>query len=526
MSAHASDHDRVAILVVDDRPEDRLALAALLEGGDCDIVAADSGRGALRCILDREFAVILLDVVMPDMDGFEVASLVKQRERTRWTPIIFLTAAQAEVDHIYRAYAAGGVDYLTKPIDRHIVRAKVDIFVNMFRKDQRIRQQTEALLEADRRAKELELERIRLEGERRYRNLAEAIPQIVWTADPNGNLRYVNQHWCNYSGLAERELQGGSWLGTVHRDDVDACQERWRESLARAEVYEQELRLRRHDGVYRWHLSRAVPERGEDGRIVRWLGTCADCEDLKQAIHARDEFLLVASHELRTPLSVLQLQLEMLQKSFHRRSREDVERGTAERLDRAVRQTGRLHRLIENLLDVARLTAGRLTLEPEEIDLSQIVRDVVERFAEDVGRAGSRVELHTSTPVRGWWDRLRVEQVVTNLLSNALKYAPGKPVEIAVEADAESATLSVLDHGGGVSPQDLTRIFGRFERAVPARYNSGLGIGLYVTRQIVEAHGGAVSATNQPGAGARFTVTWPRHALEPAAGSVPRLVVG
>lgn len=501
--------DAVAILLVDDRREDLLALRSLLDAPDYDLVTATSGEEALRHALARDFAVILIDVVMPGMDGFEVASLIKQRDRSRHTPIIFLTAAIADVSYIYRAYSAGAVDYLTKPIDRGVVRAKVGTFVELFRKNRRIREQAAALLEADRKTKELELARLKVEGERRYRNLAEAIPQIVWTANVEGSVTYGNQRWCDYTGHSFAELRGWGWLQSIHADDAPECETRWRETLRSGAVYEQELRMRRRDGAYRWHICRAVPERADDGGVTAWLGTYTDCEDLKQAIHSRDEFLLVASHELRTPLSVLQLQLQSLQRSIDGLGPRDTADRVVAKLGTAVRQTGRLHRLVESLLDVARITAGRLTLEPEEIDLARLARDVVERFGDDASRAGCSLQVDADVPVVGCWDRLRVEQVLTNLVSNAIKYAPGQPIEITVAMDTKKATLTVSDHGIGIESESLARIFGRFERAVPSQHYGGLGMGLYITREIVEAHGGLVRAISEPGRGATFTVELP-----------------
>jgi signal transduction histidine kinase len=164
---------------------------------------------------------------------------------------------------------------------------------------------------------------------------------------------------------------------------------------------------------------------------------------------------------------------------------------------------------VESLLDVARITAGRLTLEPEDVDLAKLARDVTERFGDDALRAGCKLRVEADEAVVGSWDRLRVEQVLTNLVSNAIKYAPGKPVDIKVTRDAKKATLTVTDHGIGIASDSLVRIFGRFERAVPTRHYGGLGMGLYITREIVEAHGGQVRVVSEPGQGATFIVELP-----------------
>ncbi|HTM22023.1 MAG TPA: response regulator, partial [Kofleriaceae bacterium] len=183
----------VDILVVDDRREDLLVIETILGDQGYGLVTATSAAAALRKVLEHDFAAILLDVRMPDMDGFELAAFIKQRERSRLTPIIFLTAASAEIGSIYRAYSVGAVDYLMKPLDPDVLRAKVAIFAELFRKDRRIREQAEQLRAS-------ELARLKVLNDRRYRNLAEAIPAIVWTADPEGKLTFVNRAWVDYTG--------------------------------------------------------------------------------------------------------------------------------------------------------------------------------------------------------------------------------------------------------------------------------------------------------------------------------------
>jgi PAS domain S-box-containing protein len=233
----------------------------------------------------------------------------------------------------------------------------------------------------------------------------------------------------------------------------------------------------------------------------------------EDAVRLRDEFLGIASHELKTPLTPLRLKLQALQ----RQASEAMVGGAplvAERvsdsLDVALRQVRKLNDLVDNLLDVSRISAGRLRLEMEAVDLSSVAAEVLGRFAPSAEKLGCELELHAPEPVFGRWDRLRVEQLVTNLLSNALKYGPGRPVVVRVEEDGERARLTVQDQGIGIAEEDLGRIFERFERAVSDRHYGGLGLGLYITRQIVEAFGGTVRVTSQPGMGSTFTLELPR----------------
>ncbi|MBA3819092.1 MAG: GAF domain-containing sensor histidine kinase [Deltaproteobacteria bacterium] len=234
------------------------------------------------------------------------------------------------------------------------------------------------------------------------------------------------------------------------------------------------------------------------------IGNAALYDEARQAIRARDEFMLIAGHELRTPLASLTLLHEALINT-----REDTPLDKVrERGHKLKSQSERLSRLVEDLLDVSRISAGRIVLEREELELGALVTECAERMREDFERA--RAPLHVQVAeVRGWWDKARVEQIVTNLLGNAAKYGKGTPVDVRLERHADGAKLIVADQGIGIASDDQPRIFKRFERAVSARNFGGLGLGLWITTQLVEAHGGTISVESAPGAGATFTVVLP-----------------
>jgi PAS domain S-box-containing protein len=228
----------------------------------------------------------------------------------------------------------------------------------------------------------------------------------------------------------------------------------------------------------------------------------------KEEVRERDEFLSIASHELRTPVTALQLQLQVLQRAAHR-SVEELPKAFEAKLEALERQTRRIGLLVSELLDVSRMRLGKLELRPEPLDLADVARETVTHVREEIERTGSRLLVDLS-PTPGRFDRLRVEQVITNLLANAAKFGEGKPIALQVSADGERARIRVTDRGMGISPDDQARVFERFERAVPSQQFGGLGLGLYIARQIVEAHGGEIRVESGRGAGASFTVLLPR----------------
>lgn len=222
----------------------------------------------------------------------------------------------------------------------------------------------------------------------------------------------------------------------------------------------------------------------------------------QDALRDRDDFLSIASHELKTPLTSLLLQSETLRNSARRGEPEAVMR----KADVIRRNVERLSRLVASLLDLSRIAAGQLEIELEEVELAALTRDVASRFEDEAERAGCALVVDTPGPIVGRWDPLRLDQVITNLLSNAIKYGPGRPVEIRLRRAGDAALLSVLDRGIGISEADQRRIFGRFERAVSKRHYGGFGLGLWITRQVVETLGGEVRVESAPGEGSTFTV--------------------
>src|SRR5437762_6322676 len=232
------------VLLVDDRPENLLALEGILEPLGQNLVQAHSGEDALRQLLRHDVAVILLDVQMPELDGFETATLIKQREKTRHVPIIFVTAISKDEEQVYRGYSAGAVDYVFKPFNPEVLRSKVSVFIELHEKNEQLREQAEQL-------KEQELAELRRESEERYRFLAEAQPDQIWTALPNGELDYVNQRALDYFDASFSTLVETGWTQVVHPEDLGRMLDRWQIALATGEPYETDLSLPRPaDGTY------------------------------------------------------------------------------------------------------------------------------------------------------------------------------------------------------------------------------------------------------------------------------------
>jgi PAS domain S-box-containing protein len=249
----------------------------------------------------------------------------------------------------------------------------------------------------------------------------------------------------------------------------------------------------------------------------------AKASEAQHAVRMRDEFISIAAHELRTPLTALQLKLQGAAQGLKRASAAPggiKDSKLTERLEGAVRQVDRLIDLVERLLDVSRIVAGKLLMQLEETDLTEVVRHVVEDFHEPALQGGSEVRFEAAGAALGLWDKARIEQVAINLISNAIKYGGGKPIEVKVESTDTGARLVVADKGIGIAADDLHRIFVRFERAVSVRHYAGLGLGLYVTRSIVEAHGGSIDVSSAAGQGSTFVVELPRRPVLQGAPSL------
>jgi PAS domain S-box-containing protein len=527
---------RARILMVDDHPPNLLALEAILSPLGEEIVRASSGEDALRKLLDGDFACILLDVQMPGLDGIETASLIKKRERNRSTPIIFLTAIAKDPSYIFRGYSQGAVDYLLKPFDPEILRTKVSVFVDLWKKGEMIKRQA-ALLRVQ------ELREAERRNEIRFRALTDSMPQCVFSARKNGEITYSNRVWREYAG----DEAGIGFFEALPQSELADIEVAWKAAIAAGSPLEREVRLRRKDGEIRWHLCRVVPERDERGEIVGWIATATDIDHQKKVEEAhaallireqearaqaeianrtKDEFLATVSHELRTPLNAILGWTRILRTGPP---------AMGEKLDRALETIERNARaqaqLVEDILDVSRIIAGKLRVHVRDTDLATVIQAAADAVRPAAQAKGLEIELQLpeSLPYQGDPDRL--QQVFWNLLSNAIKFTMQGKVTVAAHRDDGEAVVTITDTGIGIATEFLTHVFERFRQADSSitRTSGGLGLGLAIVRHLVEVHGGTVDAESEgEGKGARFTVRLPckdvrgETCAPPANGQHPR----
>ncbi len=408
---------RVNILIVDDEPRNLAVLESILDDPGYRLVRANSGDEALLALMADEFALLVLDVQMPGMSGFELAQLVKERRKTARIPIIFLTAYYNEIQHVLEGYGSGAVDYLHKPVNPAVLRSKVAVFAQLYRQSR-------------------ELER------------------------------------------ANRLLQ--------------------------AEVAERR-RAEERLGELNASLDQRVTE--------RTLELQASEGRLREANRRKDEFLATLAHELRNPLAPLRNAAHFLK--LRGPATNDVQ-WASDVMDRQVSVMGRL---IEDLMDVSRINQGRLELRRERVELEQVVADALETIQPQIAGAGHKLTvLQPRARLVLDADRGRLAQVLVNLLSNAAKYTdPGGAIELRVATDGGQAVISVHDNGIGIPAHRLENVFEMFSQEEPAlaRSRGGLGIGLSLTRKLVQLHGGSVTAHSEgPGQGSVFTVRLPLLAMD------------
>ncbi|MEH2326691.1 MAG: PAS domain-containing protein [Nostoc sp.] len=372
------------------------------------------------------------------------------------------------------------------------------------------------------------------QSEERYRCLAELIPQLVWTANAEGALIDVNQRWLEFTGLTPEQTHNICWKEVIHPEDIIILAQKWSEAVQQGTSYQAEGRMRRADGVYRWHLHQAIGQKDKQGQILKWFGSATDIEAQKQleaerdrlfqleqtaraeaerANRIKDEFLAILSHELRSPLNPILGWTKLLQ------TRKFNATKTAEALATIERNAKLQTQLIDDLLDVAKILRGKLSIDAAPVNLAFVIESAIDTVS--TAAIAKSILLHPVLPNIGQvsGDSNRLQQIVWNLLSNAIKFTPkGGRVEIRLKQTDDQAQIIVSDTGKGISPDFLPYIFESFRQedvSITRKYG-GLGLGLAIVRQLVEAHGGTIAADSPGvGLGATFTVQLPLLNVQP-----------
>ena len=503
----------VRILVVEDDPHVRQMLGLLL-GARWRVEMADGGEAARDMALASPPDLIISDVRMPGIDGIDLLRALRAAPATQDVPVILVSARAGERETI-AGLEAGADDFLIKPFSGRELMVRVQARLDVIEMRRRSTRQDEALAALQRHSEWTE-------------KLLDSLPVPLWLLEPTSHrVLFANDaarrmtvdpsargdDLCERLALARPDDEGGGALDV--KDLMPASEE--------ARVRGRRVVSITSEGSV-WLLADAarLPALHDHPAVavlsLRDVTELQRKEDLlRSALHVRDEFLSVASHELRTPITTLSLQTESAFRGMTSAHADGV--GSEERIIRKLttirRQIVRLEQLVEALLDVSRLMEGRLHLNPEEVDLGALATDTAESLAEAAAHAGSTINLHCASGVVGHWDRLRIGQVITNLVSNAIKFGRGHPIDLDVEMEnngERTARLRVRDAGIGIPLEQRKRIFDRFERAPAERHYPGLGLGLWIAKQIVDASSGTLTVDSEVGVGSTFTVRLPRSA--------------
>ncbi len=384
------------LLIVDDLPENLLALSKIIEADDREIYHAQSGEEALALLLEHEFALAILDVMMPEMNGFELAQLMRGAERTRHTPIVFVSASGRELNYIFKGYETGAVDFLYKPLDVSAVKSKVNVFVSLYQQRAQVKQQVE---------------------------------------------------------------------------ELEASRNELRKTQA----------------------------------------------ELERALKMRDDFMSLVGHELRTPLNTLHVETQLRQIQI---AKGNMVAFTPEKLQEMIARDGRqiqsMIRLINDMNDVSRIDNDKLTIRIAESNLSSLLQRIAEDLSFQAKAANREFIVALEENVIGMWDEFRIEQIIINLLTNALRYGGDRDIDINLQAHNGFAQLKVRDYGVGINLDEQQRIFEKFVRGENKKVSEGLGMGLYIARQLAHAHKGELSVESKPGEGSTFILSLPLRVANPA----------
>ena len=518
------------ILIVDDKPENIFSLKSTLELHGFEVDAALSGEDALKKILKNKYALIILDVQMPAMDGFEVAEAISGYNKSKDIPIIFLSAVSTHKKFILKGYTSGAIDYVTKPVDPDILLLKVKTFYRLYEQTQQLQKAQAALQkEVDVRKKaQLDLQYSIQE----LHIILDSLPQIAFTATPAGTIDFVNFCWYEYAPSKDAFPQTAP--------GEESIQEVWRKATRSGEPLQLEVKIRhQQNGDYQYHLLKALPITTEAG-IIKWIGTLTNINEQKRSNelleekvaqrtmalsaankelevsnHDLQQFASVASHDLKEPLRKIQVFSSMI------RDNNFVEAAGLSFFNKIILSSERMSRLIDDLLNFSKLSAADAF---QRMDLNDIVQEILSDLELSIAEKGAVINVN-GLPEADVTPGL-MRQAFQNLISNALKFSkPGVPPVITIESQIVAGLdfqaparegggycrITVTDNGIGFDEKYRDRIFTLFQRLHPRDNYEGTGIGLAIVKKIVEKHNGMVTASSQPGNGTSFLMVLPLH---------------
>jgi hypothetical protein len=537
--------EKPKVLIVDDQPRNLDVLEAMLGETDCHLIRATSADEALLALVRHDFAALVLDIRMPGMSGIELATLIKQRRRSQDVPILFLTAHSGSEDDVLRGYGVGAVDYLSKPINPEILRSKIGVFVDLFRKTRALAELNEALQReiAEREKAQAALQLANQDLERRVMERTAALTRahqgvreneerlrmaldVAQIAAWEWHLASGQMHWSTdpeaLFGFPRGSFGPELHIGrTAHPDDGERVEHAT--ALARETgLYEADYRAVRPDGSIVWITERGrVFSNTEGDRMVgisrditreresaqereRLLRRAREARDeAERQSRLKDEFLATLSHELRTPMNII---LGWLHTIAAGKPIRDVKSALAIVQRNALIQA----KLIDDLLDMNRLLSGNMRVELADVDVGATLHGAIQGLQPAADAKGVTITSTVSRPISAWADPRRLQQILWNLLHNALKFTETRGrVDVKVEERNGRVQIVVQDTGHGISPEFLPHVFERFrqEDSSTTRATAGLGLGLSIVKHLVELHGGTVAAfSGGRGAGATFTV--------------------
>lgn len=517
------------ILIVDDKKENILPLKKILELHKLESDSANSGEEALRKILKRHYSLIIMDVQMPGMDGFEVVETLSGSNRTKDIPVIFLSAINKEKKYFFRGFESGAVDYITKPVDPDLLILKVKTFLKLYQQQSELKDTRDLL------SKEIE---IRKQAQESLSNqmqelwsVLRSLPQIAFTISKSGIIEYVNEHWFDYS-------EDSKTFPEKHPSCYGVCDD-WQPHFADGVEFSTEIRIRNiKTGEFRFFLMKVVPVKNNDA-IIRWVGTMTDIheqktaneileekvaqrtkalvaknEELEFSNHELQQFAWAVSHDLQEPLRKIQMFVRLIKDRYI-----DADEKASDYVDRTISSAERMARLIDELLEYSRLSSAR---DAEKVNLNDILQEVLadlEYASENKKATINFVQLPQVMGVPG-----QLRQVLQNLVGNALKFTGKKKPVIsiaceriadkqfdgAVSAEGDYWRIIVQDNGIGFDEKYTDKIFTIFQRLNDRTAYEGTGIGLAIAKKIIEKHNGLITAKSEgTGKGARFIIILP-----------------